>query len=76
MLGMELDEKAVLLCVVSDDLVEEGWLAGSIVNTVARITGGKGGGKPHLAQAGGPDPVKLDEALSSVPDIVRSHATR
>ncbi len=75
-LGMELDEKAVLLCVVSDDLVEEGWLAGSIVNTVAEITGGKGGGKPHLAQAGGPDTMKLDEALGSVPEIIRLQATR
>ncbi|MFC1499677.1 alanine--tRNA ligase [Candidatus Zixiibacteriota bacterium] len=75
-LGMELDEKVVLLCVVSDDLVEEGWLAGSIVNSVAEITGGKGGGRPHLAQAGGPDTVKLDEALGSVPEIIRSHATR
>ncbi|MFC1559457.1 alanine--tRNA ligase-related protein, partial [Gemmatimonadota bacterium] len=75
-LGMELEEKAVLLCVVSDDLVAEGWLADSIVNTVAEITGGKGGGKPHLAQAGGPDTMKLDEALGSVPEIIRSHATR
>lgn len=75
-LGMNLDEKVVLLCVVSDDLVEEGWKAGSIVNTVAEITGGKGGGKAHLAQAGGPDTMKLDEALGSVPEIIRSHAPR
>ena len=73
---MNLDEKVVLLCVVSDDLVEEGWKAGSIVNTVAEITGGKGGGKAHLAQAGGPDTMKLDEALGSVPEIIRSHAPR
>jgi len=73
-LGMEHEEKVILLCVVSDDLVSEGWKAGPIINRVAELTGGKGGGKPHLAQAGGPDPKKLDEALSSVPDIVRSHA--
>ena len=73
-LGMELEGKAVLLCVVTDDLVETGWKAGTIINDVAAITGGKGGGKPHMAQAGGPDADKLDDALKAVPDIVRSHA--
>ena len=73
-LGMELDGKAVLLCVVTDDLVKTGWKAGTIINDVAAITGGKGGGKPHMAQAGGPDADKLDDALKAVPDIVRSHA--
>ena len=73
-LGMELEGKAVLLCVVTDDLVKAGWKAGTIINDVAAITGGKGGGKPHMAQAGGPDAGKLDDALKAVPDIVRSHA--
>lgn len=73
-LGMELEGKAVLLCVVTDDLVKAGWKAGTIINDVAAITGGKGGGKPHMAQAGGPDADKLEDALKAVPDIVRSHA--
>jgi alanyl-tRNA synthetase len=73
-LGMEQEGKAVLLCVVTDDLVKAGWKAGTIINDVAVITGGKGGGKPHMAQAGGPDAGKLDEALKAVPDIVQSHA--
>ncbi|MCK4772283.1 MAG: alanine--tRNA ligase [Candidatus Latescibacteria bacterium] len=73
-LGMEQEGKAVLLCVVTDDLVEAGWKAGTIIKDVAAVAGGKGGGKPHMAQAGGPDAGKLDEALSAVPDIVRSHA--
>lgn len=71
-LGMEQDKKAVFLCVVSDDLVKVGWKAGEIVNDVAAITGGKGGGKAHLAQAGGPDAEKLEKALGAVPDIVHS----
>ncbi|MDG4552690.1 MAG: alanine--tRNA ligase [Candidatus Competibacter sp.] len=45
--------------------------AGDLVNMVARQVGGKGGGRPDLAQAGGTDPSKLDAALQSVPDWVR-----
>lgn len=45
--------------------------AGNLVNTVAIRVGGKGGGRPDLAQAGGTDPTLLNEALASVPDWVR-----
>jgi alanyl-tRNA synthetase len=71
-LGMEHDGKAMLLCVVTDDLVDAGWKAGPIVNRVAEFVGGRGGGKPHLAQAGGPEVGSLNEALEAVPDIVRA----
>ena len=37
-----------------------------------RGVGGKGGGKPDLAQAGGKDPHKIDEALAAAPDAIRS----
>jgi alanyl-tRNA synthetase len=40
--------------------------AGELVNSVAAKVGGKGGGKPDLAQAGGNDPTHLDAALSEV----------
>ena len=40
--------------------------AGKIIGEVAKLVGGKGGGKPDMAQAGGSDPAKLDEALESV----------
>ncbi|MFO7767658.1 MAG: alanine--tRNA ligase [bacterium] len=73
-LGTERDGKAMLLCVVTDDLVETGWKAGPIVSDVAAITGGRGGGRPDLAQAGGPEGEKLDEALEAVPGIVARHA--
>jgi len=45
--------------------------AGELVNMVAQQVGGKGGGRPDMAQAGGTDPTKLDGALKSVPDWVK-----
>src|SRR5690606_605542 len=45
--------------------------AGARVNMVARQVGGKGGGRPDMAQAGGSDPAGLDAALRAVPDWVR-----
>lgn len=45
--------------------------AGDLVNLVASQVGGKGGGRPDFAQAGGNDPDKLDAALRGVPDWVR-----
>ena len=45
--------------------------AGDLVNLVATQVGGKGGGRPDFAQAGGNDPTQLDAALSGVPDWVR-----
>jgi alanyl-tRNA synthetase len=45
--------------------------AGDLVNIVAQQVGGKGGGRPDLAQAGGVDPTQLDAALKAVPDWVR-----
>ena len=47
--------------------------AGELVNFVAEQVGGRGGGRPDMAQAGGNDPAKLEQALAGVPDWVRSH---
>ncbi len=47
--------------------------AGDLVNAVAEQVGGKGGGRADMAQAGGTDPSKLDAALESVPEWVRTH---
>jgi alanyl-tRNA synthetase len=46
--------------------------AGELVNVVAQQVGGKGGGRPDLAQAGGADPTQLDAALRAVPEWVRA----
>jgi alanyl-tRNA synthetase len=45
--------------------------AGKLVKEVAAITGGSGGGRADLAEAGGKDPEKLDQALSLVPELVK-----
>jgi alanyl-tRNA synthetase len=59
------DGKLTFLAAVTDDLVEEKKLnASDLVRKVAQVTGGSGGGKPHLALAGGKDVSKLAEALA------------
>ncbi len=58
-------EKLTFVAAVTDDLVAEKKLrADELVRNVARVTGGSGGGKPHLALAGGKDATKLVEALA------------
>ena len=46
--------------------------AGKIVGAVAKLVGGGGGGRPHMATAGGKDVAKLDEALAKTKSIVES----
>ena len=58
-------EKVSLVAGVSKSLTQA-FKAGELVNHVAQQVGGKGGGRPDMAQAGGKDPSKLTEALSSV----------
>ncbi|MCK9424501.1 MAG: alanine--tRNA ligase [Ignavibacteriaceae bacterium] len=73
LLASEVEGKVGLVCVVSDDLLKEKKLsAGKIVGEVAKILGGAGGGRPHLATAGGKDVNKIDEALKQVDEIVKN----
>ncbi len=69
-LGATIGGKVSMVAVVTDDLVKT-VQAGKVVGAVAKIVGGGGGGRPHMAQAGGKDPSKLDAALQAVPEIVR-----
>ena len=70
-LGADIAGKVSFIAVVTDDLIEErGLKAGDIVRDVAQLAGGSGGGKAHLAQAGGRDPGKIDQALAAVAGIV------
>ena len=66
------DGKVRLVAGVTADSMDK-IKAGDLVNVVAEQVGGKGGGRPDMAQAGGNDPTKLDAALKSVPDWVRAH---
>jgi len=72
-LGMESGGKATLLAAVTDDLTDR-VRAGDLVRELASVIGGRGGGKPNLAQAGGPDVDKLDEALQVAPETVEKVA--
>jgi alanyl-tRNA synthetase len=71
-LGARAGEKAVLVGMVSRDLVGRGLSAGDLVGKTAALVGGRGGGKPTFAQAGGKEPEKLAEALRKVPELVRA----
>jgi alanyl-tRNA synthetase len=69
-IGAEIGEgKGALLALVTDDLREGGVRADVVVREVAQRVGGKGGGKPHMAQAG-IDVTRIDEALSGASSIV------
>jgi alanyl-tRNA synthetase len=70
--GAELpNDKRTLFTFVTDDLISRGVRADAVVREVAAIVGGRGGGRPHMAQAGVEDAERLDEALRSGADVVR-----
>lgn len=64
------DDKISFVTMVTKDLVGKGYHAGKIIKEVAAITGGKGGGRPEMAQAGGKDIERIDEALSVVEKLI------
>ena len=70
-LGGEKDGKAVLMVAVSPKAVERGFKAGDLVREMAKEVGGKGGGKPELAQAGGPDVARIEPALAKLYDLIQ-----
>src|SRR5688500_4244760 len=55
---------------VTDDLVRRGLKAGDLVNRIAAVSGGKGGGRPQFASAGAGDPSRLGAARDAVPRLV------
>jgi len=71
--GSVLDGKVNLVAAVTKDLVKR-FPAGKLIQEVAQAAGGRGGGRPDLAQAGAPDPSKLDGALALVHDWVGRQA--
>jgi alanyl-tRNA synthetase len=72
-LGSGAGEKAMLIAMVSKDLTKR-FPAGEIIKEIAPLIGGSGGGKPDLAQAGGPDKAKLAQALEQAYEVVARKA--
>lgn len=75
-LGALVGEKPQILAVVTPDLVKRGLHAGTMVKALAQLMGGGGGGRPDMAQAGGRDTGKLDEALAQVGRLVAEQITK
>ena len=69
-LGGAEGEKVGLVVLVSKDAVARGLSAAAIVAEAAPIVGGGGGGRDEMAQAGGKDPARLDEALAAARALV------
>ena len=57
---------------LTDDLVRSGRKAGDLVNRIAALSGGKGGGRPHFASAGAGDPARLSAARAATPGLVNA----
>ena len=64
------DGKITFVAMAMEGAVKKGVHCGKIIKEVTEICGGKGGGKPDMAQGGGKDAVKIDDALAKVDEIV------
>jgi alanyl-tRNA synthetase len=69
--GETADGKALILVGVSPDVIARGIKAGDAVRVMATEVGGKGGGKPEMAQAGGTDPSKISQAFEKLVTLVK-----
>ncbi|GIO58493.1 alanine--tRNA ligase [Paenibacillus cineris] len=71
-LGAAMDEKVNFVVSVPQELVKSGLHAGKLVKEIAAVCGGGGGGRPDMAQAGGKDASKLEDALKLAEQLVGS----
>lgn len=71
-LGTEIGGKVTLMASATKSAIDKGISAGQIIKEIAPLTGGKGGGKPGMAQGGGNDISKISVALSKALDIIKS----
>jgi alanyl-tRNA synthetase len=74
-LAAQLGERVAWVAMVTKDLTRR-LHAGNLARDLAKVTGGGGGGRPEVAEAGGKDPSKIAEALAAVPDLVRGQLGR
>jgi alanyl-tRNA synthetase len=72
-LGSDATEKVMLIALVTKDLTKR-FPAGEIIKAIAPVVGGSGGGRPDMAQAGGPDKDKLSAALEHVYAVIAQKA--
>jgi len=70
-LGFDDDGKVTLLAGFTDDLVKNGLKASDVVREIAPIVDGGGGGRPHMAHAGGKKPGKIKDALAKAKEIIK-----
>lgn len=66
------DGKVSLLAMATDNAVKAGAHAGNLIKEIASVVGGGGGGRPAMAQAGGKDPSKINEAIEKVATVLES----
>ena len=71
LVGAKKENKAMLICMVTKDLVDR-FKAGDIIRQLSYIVGGKGGGRPDMAQGGGSEPEKLGDALEAVYSLIEN----
>ncbi|MFZ3138273.1 MAG: alanine--tRNA ligase [Thermodesulfovibrionales bacterium] len=69
-LSSVIDSQAAIVCMITQDLSKK-YSAGEIVKNISKLAGGKGGGKPEMAQGGTKEIEKLDAALESLHEIVK-----
>ena len=72
MLGGASEGKVALVASFSDAAIAKGLSAAEVIKAAAELVGGGGGGRDNVAQAGGRDPDKLDDALAAARDAIEA----
>jgi alanyl-tRNA synthetase len=75
-LATAVQGKVAFVAMAAPKAVQKGIHAGNLVKEAARLTGGGGGGRPDMAQAGGRDPDKIEEALKAARDMAIRQLTK
>jgi alanyl-tRNA synthetase len=71
-LGFGDGDKATLLAGMTEDVIKKGLKAGDVVKEIAPVIGGGGGGRPQMAQAGGKNPDKINDALNKASQLIKA----
>ena len=64
-------DKVNLMVTATDEAQKKGAHAGNLVKAIAGLVGGGGGGRPNMAQAGGKNPEKIDEAVAKAAEVLK-----